>query len=53
MAGPASIEQGPTLSEAQIRSVLQETIDEIRQDLKHVQILVTEEKELFTINLTT
>ena len=53
MAGPASVENGPTLSAEQIRSVLQDTIEEFRQDLKHVQILVTEEKELFIINLIT
>ena len=53
MAGPAAIENGPTLSADQRRSALQDTINEIRQHLKHVQILVTEKKELFIINVTT
>ena len=53
MAGPLAIEPAQHLSEAQIRAVLQDTIDEIRKDLETVQILATQEKELFIINLNT
>ena len=53
MAGPALQDQGPRLDAAQVHTVLKETFEELRRDLKTVQILATQEKELFIINVTT